>query len=580
MTGWSKDSEKKGFGSKDPKPAADAPAEAKAEGELKEEPKKKPLHDPSKVKDVKKPDGWGKQKGTRAWQEGKRADDPDKRQVLAPLKPGVGDGMVFHFLFGLKIHSPNDRRLFGEAREHINDDVEILRNAGYTCVIDEQSVHQDFTGAVYGDAEDVKGLKPAGVFWLAHGHDDGAIETCDGGVVQPDDIDSSKVPDSLKLVVFAACYTGSCSRTWRKALGGKPMVVGWGRPVTIDRAVEFLTEDAGHDTPDSSCSQCRVRPHQVSCSDPQALTRHGHIHSKIDQGRFMFEDTWEETVAAKTAPVKERGVGCLLQIHPLEVSGQLVELSRDATVIGRDSSACFCIPDASVSRRHAVIERREHTYTVTDLGSTNGTSVNERNIRSAELSPGDRIQFGSYIFKFLSTNHIELQYHEAVYSMMTRDGLTGTLNKRSFLDIIQREFRRSLRRHTPLSLILFDIDHFKSVNDTHGHLAGDEVLQEIGRRIETVISDHDVFARYGGEEFAILLADVPSREAVNTAEACRAAVAESPFPTSAGPLPVSISAGVADVSGLASAESPTDLIKAADIHLYAAKNGGRNRVCS
>lgn len=250
---WSKDSEKKGFGSKESKPE-DAKAEAKPEGEeakgdeakLKDE--KKPLHDPSKVKDVKKPDGWGKQKGTRAWQEGKRADDPDKRQVLAPLKPGVGDGKVFHFLFGLKIHSPNDRRLFGEAREHINDDVEILRNAGYTCVIDEQAVHQDFLGAVYGETEDTKGLKPAGMFWLAHGHDDGAIETCDGGVVAPADLESDKVPDSLKLVVFAACYTGSCSRTWRKALGGKPMVVGWGRPVTIDRAVEFLTEDADTDT--------------------------------------------------------------------------------------------------------------------------------------------------------------------------------------------------------------------------------------------------------------------------------------------------------------------------------------------
>ena len=246
MTGWSKDSEKKGFGSTEPKADEPKPDGAGDAAELKDA--KKPVHDPSKVTDVKAPDGWGKQKGTRAWQEGKRADDPDKRQVLAPLKKGLGDGKVFHFLFGLKIHSPNDRRLFGEAREHINDDVEILRNAGYTCVIDEQAVHQDFTGAVYGEAEDVKGLKPAGVFWLAHGHDDGAIETCDGGVVSPDDIDANKVPESLKLVVFAACYTGSCSRTWRKALGGRPMVVGWGRPVTIDRAVEFLNEDADTDT--------------------------------------------------------------------------------------------------------------------------------------------------------------------------------------------------------------------------------------------------------------------------------------------------------------------------------------------
>ncbi len=112
----------------------------------------------------------------------------------------------------------------------------------------EEAVHDDFTGAVYGTAEGVEGLVPAGVFWLAHGHDDGAIECSDGGAVQPADIDSDKVHAGLKLVVFAACYTGSCSRTWRAALGGGPLVVGWGRPVTIDRAVDFLTPKDESDT--------------------------------------------------------------------------------------------------------------------------------------------------------------------------------------------------------------------------------------------------------------------------------------------------------------------------------------------
>ncbi len=294
----------------------------------------------------------------------------------------------------------------------------------------------------------------------------------------------------------------------------------------------------------------------------------------------MLQEGWEETIASKTAAVgPDGGIGCLLQIHPLEVSGNLVELTQVQTTIGRDASCGLCIPDASVSRKHALVEKTDNGYQVTDLNSTNGTCVNEDRVNSVELSPGDRVQFGGFIFKFLSTNHIEMQYHEAVYSMMTRDGLTGTLNKRSFLDIIGREFQRAAHRNTQLSLILFDIDHFKTVNDTHGHLAGDEVLQEMGRRVSGVIAEHDVFARYGGEEFAILLADVPTDEATKIAERCRCAVESEPFSTSAGDLPIAISAGVADMTALENRQNESELVQAADEKLYEAKRGGRNCVC-
>ena len=191
------------------------------------------------------PGGWQakKQSGVKMWDVGRRTDDPDKRKVLEPLAPGVGDGKSFLFLFGLKIHSPNDRRLFEMARSHIDDDVEELRKAGFTVVIDEEATHREMLQAFYGEGEGVESLAPVGVFWLAHGHDDGAVETSDGGVVKPGDIEPARVHAALELVIFAACYTGSCSRTWRKALGDKPLVVGWGRPVTIDRAVDFLTAD-------------------------------------------------------------------------------------------------------------------------------------------------------------------------------------------------------------------------------------------------------------------------------------------------------------------------------------------------
>ncbi|MFY9256373.1 MAG: diguanylate cyclase [Fuerstiella sp.] len=295
----------------------------------------------------------------------------------------------------------------------------------------------------------------------------------------------------------------------------------------------------------------------------------------------MFQDGWEETITANTVlRAADAGEGCLLQIHPLAVSGNLIELVQAETTIGREVTCGLCLPDSSVSRRHALIERIDDQYQITDLGSTNGICVNECRLQSAVLSPGDRIQIGGFIFKFLSTNHIETQYHEAVYSMMTRDGLTGTLNKRSFLDIIGREFHRAVHRHVPLSLILFDIDHFKSVNDTHGHLAGDEVLQEIGHRIGGCVAEHDVFARYGGEEFAILLAGVPLAEACLLAETCRSEVERKAFTTCCGELPITISVGVADMTQLPQHDAASQLVQAADMKLYEAKHGGRNRVCS
>ena len=276
----------------------------------------------------------------------------------------------------------------------------------------------------------------------------------------------------------------------------------------------------------------------------------------------------------------ETNAGCLLQIYPLSISGELIYLPIGATaIVGRDPSSTIFIDDGSVSGRHAKIEPVNGGFRLTDLGSTNGTSINENKIDSATLTPGDRVQFGSYIFKFLSANHIELQYHEAVYSMMTRDGLTDTLNKRYFLDIAEREFQKSLHRNTPLSLIMFDIDHFKTVNDTHGHLTGDEILKKLGSRIREVIAEHDIFARYGGEEFVIMLTGANLKEAVNVAERCRETVEQKPFDTSNEQLSITISVGVADLASLNNPNGVDALVKAADDRMYKAKGSGRNCVC-
>ncbi|MCL4109581.1 UNVERIFIED_CONTAM: hypothetical protein GTU68_049174 [Idotea baltica] len=288
-----------------------------------------------------------------------------------------------------------------------------------------------------------------------------------------------------------------------------------------------------------------------------------------------------ETFALISLPPAQVESGCLVQIHPLELNVNRVELTGQETFVGRDPRSTICLSDQSVSRKHSQINRTETGYVAKDMGSTNGTYVNDAPATSTELSSGDRIQFGVFVFKFFAADDVELRYHENVSTAMSRDGLTGTLNKRSFTDIIGKEFWQATRRTNPLSLslILLDIDHFKAVNDTHGHLAGDEVLKEMTERINEVLGEHDVFARYGGEEFAILLPDVSTSEAANIAEQCRIAVAAQRFATSSGEVSVSISLGVANATELDCTDSVSDLIRAADKKLYKAKNAGRNRVC-
>ena len=211
----------------------------KAEPEAKEE------------KQIKVPAAWGdasKQAGPKKWSTGARGDDPTVRLVHAPLAQGIGNGKAFFFLFGFKRAAKMDQEMLKRELEQIDDDVEVLRKAGYTVVVDPQATKDDFIATVTGAGEGVAGLIPAGFYWSAHGHEDGGLECCDGGMVAPKDLDPSKVSPGLRLVVLGACYVGSRSVTWKKALGGYPLVVGWGRPVTIDRAVDFLKPDSESNT--------------------------------------------------------------------------------------------------------------------------------------------------------------------------------------------------------------------------------------------------------------------------------------------------------------------------------------------
>lgn len=156
----------------------------------------------------------------------------------------------------------------------------------------------------------------------------------------------------------------------------------------------------------------------------------------------------------------------------------------------------------------------------------------------------------------------------------THDSLTGLWNRAAILEILQRELARSQRAGTPVAVVLADLDHFKYINDTRGHLAGDAVLREVTRRMSTSIRIYDAIGRYGGEEFLIVTPGVGLAGAVNQAERLRAGVSREPVDTFDGAFSVTLSLGVAASS---EAKEADELVRAADTALYRAKNAGRNR---
>ncbi|WP_238388848.1 GGDEF domain-containing protein [Roseimaritima ulvae] len=270
---------------------------------------------------------------------------------------------------------------------------------------------------------------------------------------------------------------------------------------------------------------------------------------------------------------------CLVQIYPADVIDGMMLLEENEFAIGRSEDADLSLFDSSVSRQHAVLIRGEDGYHVRDLDSTNGTLVNEQPIQDDHrLNSGDTLRIGSFLFRFLSAGSVESQYHETVYSALTRDALTGTLNKRYLLEAMNREISRSQRAGLHMTVIMLDIDHFKSVNDTHGHLVGDDVLRTFGKRVGEICRGDDLLARYGGEEFCMLLAATGREEAREIAERCRRVVVDEPFQTTAGPLPITASFGLACLDPNQPATTK-GLLEAADQQLYEAKRGGRNRVC-
>jgi len=292
----------------------------------------------------------------------------------------------------------------------------------------------------------------------------------------------------------------------------------------------------------------------------------------------MSDDKTAVHVLAQVAPPKIKQHAYLIVITGKAV-GRMFKVQGDELLVGRSSEADVQLDDEGVSRRHASLESRDDgSVVLQDLQSTNGTWANGSRVEKYVLRDGDRIQIGSAtILKFSYQDSLEEQFQKQLYDSATRDGLTRIYNKRFFEDRLREEFAFASRHKLPLALVLFDIDHFKSINDSMGHPAGDAVLQSLASQVGEAIRTDDILCRYGGEEFAVIMRETPEDKAFIFAERVRRLVQGNAFVFKQQRVPVTISLGVAVLEEKSYA-TIDDLVAAADRYLYRAKMGGRNRV--
>ena len=335
--------------------------------------------------------------------------------------------------------------------------------------------------------------------------------------------------------------------------------------------------------------------------------------SEMDTEENGTEEPFAKTVdleeSAETEQIRsaEEALVLVLIAHPEQRSlGRRHHLKQGSSIeVGRSPDCEIDFPDVPLlSRVHARIGWDDDGPWVEDLKSTNGTFVNQVRIEGrCALNSGDRVQCGGVHFKFLRELDVEAAYYETLHQLALQDALTEIANKRLFDEELDREFSRARRHDRRLSLILFDIDDFKQINDQHGHLCGDFVLQQIAKIGRREMRLEELLGRLGGDEFGILSPEVEAGGAMVLAERLRAAIAESPIAAEIikTPLKVPSSPGVAQLPpemgtaeiiethlrvtcsfGVAQLTSEMETAEifyaAADKALYASKSGGRNRV--
>lgn len=286
---------------------------------------------------------------------------------------------------------------------------------------------------------------------------------------------------------------------------------------------------------------------------------------------------------------KQRDVRPALVFLSGELIAVPIPLEREEVILGRALEADVRINDYKASRRHAKItqvknaDTRTLDYLLTDFGSRNGTYLNGERVKQAILQNGDKITVGEHILRFDLLDEIDREYQKQIHRLISHDDLTGLLSSRSFFSELRREAARARAEDMPFCVLMMDIDHFKQVNDTYGHLTGSKTIEEIGAVIMKNLRSGDAAARFGGEEFAAFLLDAEMGQALVAAERIRSAVEAGSFTVIRQGKPaskhkVTMSIGISTFPD--DSADPIELVEMADSALYRAKREGRNRVCA
>jgi two-component system cell cycle response regulator len=274
-----------------------------------------------------------------------------------------------------------------------------------------------------------------------------------------------------------------------------------------------------------------------------------------------------QSLSESADPARTRA--CLTVITG-SAAGQMFKLGKGDAVIGRSPTVAIRVVDDGVSRNHARIRHDSNGLYLEDMESRNGTFINGTRVSgTTELREGDKIQVGrTTVLRFAYHDDLDESFHENLVSSALRDPLTKLFNKRYLLDRLDSELKFARRHNTPVSLLMLDVDHFKRINDTQGHLAGDAVLVNLAAALTKAVRNEDVVARFGGEELD---------PAFSLAERLRKMIEHTATPHGGHELRATVSIGVAGYPST-KAETVEQLMEAADRALYRAKHEGRNRV--
>jgi two-component system, cell cycle response regulator len=295
-------------------------------------------------------------------------------------------------------------------------------------------------------------------------------------------------------------------------------------------------------------------------------------------------DDWDEDTA--TTNLASFGVGdaagerrpCLTVLTGTS-TGTIYKLAQGTHIIGRKENAELRLTDDGISRQHVRVRCDGDRVLIEDMESRNGTYVNGRQIKNTTtLHDGDKIQVGgTTVVRFALHDALDESFHDNLLSSALRDPLTKLFNKRYLMDRLDSELKFAQRHETAVSILMLDLDHFKRVNDSYGHLAGDAVLVHLANALVKAVRNEDVVARFGGEEILIILRSISLELAITLGERLRRTVENASIIHQDKKIEATVSIGVAGFPSTR-AETVEQLLEAADKALYRAKHAGRNCV--